>query len=506
MSILQRYNGLDTIATYQLWSVFHTKLAADPIAHATYEQTRSLQGPAFYAMLRGILVDTEAVTRLRETLEVENRRILKVLDAITLSLGLGVINLASPVQVKWLFSCFGAHPESSNREAMEQLSKADPELAPVCNLILHWRDRAKMLTVLQPGLTDPDSRMRTYYKLTGTETGRWSSAQNALNTRNWPTTSGMNMQNIKRDESSDRASIRSIFTADAGMKFANIDLERADAWIVALEVFAATGDTSYLEAVESFDLHTRVSMLTWTDREWPAEPAAAIAKAKEFFYRQYDYRFMAKKLGHGTNYLGKPWTLSRQMKIPLPLAEAAQAAYFAAFPGIRRWHLAKARQLQTTGTLTNLLGRTRRFHQRLDSDATLREAIAFLGQSGTADVLNRAILRLWASQTAGTPIEFLAQVHDSVLLQYPEDRADEAAEAITHAFAIPVTATHAGRVITKTIPVEVAIGWNWSGATDRNPDGLKKKAPMHDQRLRLVAAPGAKAKPSVMDRRICSIY
>ena len=510
MTILQRYNGLDTIATFQLWQVFQSRLQEHAYAQKAYEQSKALQSPALYAMLRGILVDQDLIRPLREQFEAENKQLEATLDFITKSLGLGVINLASPTQVAWMFDCLSAKlpldrktgKAKTGREELEQLSKADIEMAPLCNIILAWRDRAKMLQVLEESLTDKDGRMRTFYKVAGTKTRRWSSSKNAL----W---TGMNMQNIKRDEDEKvgHASIRSMFIADPRMKFLNIDLERADSWAVALEVFKHIGDRSYLDACSSSDLHTYVSSLVWPELGWTGDPRVDKGIASQFFYRQYDYRFMSKKGGHGSNYLGKARTLAIQMKIPVAVAERFQEAYFTAFPGIPRWHLNRARELQTTGSLTNLLGFRRNFHSRLDADATLREAIAYLGQSVTAGIINESITRIWKEQlTYGFPFEFLAQVHDSVLIQYRETDEEDVIKVITDCMTIPISVTSPkGEKATIAMPLEVSVGWNWASASPSNPDGLKKlRTGAKDDRVR-VRQPIEK-KPTFMDRRVSAIY
>lgn len=476
MTILQRYNGLDSIATRQLWHVLKHKLLAQPDANLTYQEHKALTGPFLYAMTRGILVDREMVASLNDKFTALRKLIEAKIDIITRLCGLGVINFASPVQVKWMFACFGADIDSSNMETLEQLAVADLTLRPLCKLVLLWRNLAKMLTVLQPEITDADGRMRCTYKVAGTVTDRLSSSKNAL----W---TGMNMQNIKRDEDEeevDHASIRSMFISDPGRKFLNVDLERADSWAVGLEVFKATGDRTYLTACSAKDLHTYVAKLVWPDLGWTDDEAANIKLAKQFFYRQYDYRFMCKKMGHGSNYLGSAWALATQMKIPLKLAQAGQDAYFKAFPAIRKWHHLRARDLQTTGSLTNLFGRRRNFHGRLDSNSTLKEAIAYLGQSVTARVINRAILKLWALQLQcpDLGLEFLAQVHDSALAQFPLALESEVIADVQQVMQIPITVTSPqGETVTAIIPLEASTGWNWASESASNLDGLRKFRP-----------------------------
>lgn len=500
MTTLQRYNGLDTIATFQLWKVLEAQLDSKPWARQTYDLSTKLSDPAMYAMLRGILVDTTFFNPLREQFIEEIGWIEDRLDFITQNLGLGIINLASPMQVKWLFECLKCPLSSSDRAHIEKALSANPDLAPICNLILMWRDRAKMLQSLNPSMVDPDGRMRTFYRIAGTVSGRWSSSENAL----W---SGTNLQNIKRDVDEDKsgyASLRRIFIADKGKKFLNFDLERADSWAVGLEAFACSGDMSYVEACGSFDLHTYVSRLVWSNLGWTGDPAKDQKIAKQFFYRQYDYRFMSKKGGHGTNYGGQARTLAAQMKIPIVVAQEFQDAYFEAFPGIAKWQHHTAKTLQTTASLTNLFGRRRNFHDRLDSMATLREGLGYLGQSTTSDYLNRCILNLWDFQKTGAPFEFLAQVHDSVLIQYEPEQEELVLKMIKNACEVDIETTAPnGLTLSRQIPIEISVGWNWSAESEHNPDGLKK-VDNKDERTR-TAEPEGKTL-HFMDRRVSSVF
>jgi DNA polymerase I-like protein with 3'-5' exonuclease and polymerase domains len=67
------------------------------------------------------------------------------------------------------------------------------------------------------------------------------------------------------------------------------------------------------------------------------------------------------------------------------------------------------------------MGRRRQFYGRTGDEATIREAVAFEPQSAVADTLNQAMLRLWkVSPVYG--IQLLAQIHDAILLQLPDDK------------------------------------------------------------------------------------
>lgn len=510
---LQRYNAMDCIATWQLWQKFRVLLAEQPAAAQTYAQTKAIASPSLYAMLHGTLVDPDAVEALRVKFVAEQKQLETNLDLITRSLRLGVINFASSHHVKWLIECLGGTlPRSRNwktksaqsvdRDALEHVARTDVEIAPIVNTILAWRDRAQMLSRLGPYLTDRDGRCRTMYKIVGTVSGRWSSGNHAWSdkrrkdTNGRPMTGGLNKQNVKRDEdeSVGHASIRSIFVADPGYKLGAIDLQRADNWGVALDVYATTGDRKYLDACGQGDLHSYVSRLIWPN----ADP-------KAFFYRQFNHRFMAKKLQHGGNYLGTARTIAIQMKIPTFRAQDGLDKYFRRFPAIPKWHQFRARELQTTGTLTNVFGRQRRFHGRLDESRTLRAAIGWIGQSTTAEVINRALIRFWAVQLQmpDLGIQFLEQIHDEILFQYPEHLEAEVIPLVNQVCLIPIPL----RGETFSIPLETKIGWNWAGVSASNPDGMLEINPLtiHDPRTR-TKTPKTNPNPSRMAKRLSSLY
>src|SRR5262249_14971349 len=132
-----------------------------------------------------------------------------------------------------------------DRDALEQLDNYF--LAqPIVSHILGLRDIEKKIGVLKTGI-DSDGRMRTSYNIAGTSTGRFSSNLSDFGT-------GTNLQNIED-------MLRSIFVADAGLKFAYIDLEQAESRLVGAIEWNLFHDPTYLDACESGDLHTSVCRL-----------------------------------------------------------------------------------------------------------------------------------------------------------------------------------------------------------------------------------------------------
>lgn len=287
----QIYGGLDaclTLEIFQKMSREHNYLPE------VYSFTRALQAPALEMMLRGFLVD-----------ESERRKGMDLLNAIMAQYNSALqrmagavwgknLNPRSTLQLQEFFYKYMHLPEqwisqkgvkklSMNREVLEKL---DVYLLarPIIACILGIRDLAKELETLESEI-DPDGRMRTSYNIVGTETGRWSSSQSSTGT-------GLNAQNIKRK-------LRKIFIADKGWKLCGIDLEQAESREVGWLCGILFGEWSYLDACLSGDLHTLTCRLIWPNLAWTGDIKKDKKIAETIFYREFSYRDMSKRGGHG---------------------------------------------------------------------------------------------------------------------------------------------------------------------------------------------------------------
>lgn len=483
---LWAYNGLDCCVTAEVLGVLRHQL--DYQTRATYEFEKALQAPVLEMKLRGVLVDKER----RDEVISEYERTLGTLDGnlhriVGEGIGLIDFNWRSPIQLKRLLyevlqippvkkrNGKGLYEPTVNRDALEQLG-AYFLAQPIVSHVLRLRDIGKKIGVLKTSI-DNDGRMRTSYNIAGTSTGRFSSNLSDFGT-------GTNLQNIEE-------LLRSVFVADAGMKMAYIDLEQAESRLVGAIEWNLFGDGRYLDACESGDLHTSVCRLAWTGLPWTGDLKRDRDIADQPFYRQHSYRHMAKVLGHGTNYNGKPYTMSKHTHLEAKLIAEFQSKYFQAFPAHQRWHAQVASDLLSHGCLTSLSGRRRWFFGRRNDDATVREAIAYDPQGSVGDILNRGMLQVWRSHKA----QLLLQVHDAILIQYPERDEDNILPDMLRTIEVPVQLKR-GRTL--VIPSEAKTGWNWSVESTKNPDGLSKYRGK-DSRTR------QRAPPSELDRILYSL-
>lgn len=287
------YNGLDCCVTFEVLENLLAEL--DETTRATYNFSMSLHGPILDMNLRGLRVDEKKKHELmleygRELVQMQDN-----LDRISLE-GFGEkINWNSPAQLKKFFyetiglppvkkrNSKGEFTPTVNREALEKFRGVDA-VKVIVNHILLMRDQAKRLGMLRTGV-DADGRFRSSFNIAGTNTGRLSSSYSDFD-------SGSNLQNIEER-------LRRIFVADAGYKFANIDLEQADSRNIGALCAKLFGDYTYLNACESGDLHTYVCRLAWPDLPWTGDLKLDRKIADEKFYRDKSRRDVAKVLGHG---------------------------------------------------------------------------------------------------------------------------------------------------------------------------------------------------------------
>lgn len=481
------YNALDTIVTHEVLLALLPQL--NEVTGATYQFSLDLQAPLLEMMLRGIRVDKAKRNEVSAILESKLAYLNSSLQEI-LEEGLGIygLNPASPNQLKDLFyTTLGIPPIrqqgtiTTNRKALERIVGYF-QAETIARHILAIRDCAKQLSVLRTGI-DADGRIRTSYKIAGTETGRLASSGSAF----W---TGTNLQNITGE-------LRYIFVADPGYKLAYIDLEQAESRAVGAIIWNVFGDGRYLDACESGDLHTTVCRMCWPDLGWSGVLAEDKRLAKQPFYRHFDYRDIAKRLGHATNYFGKPPHIAKETHIPQALVQAFQDKYIPEF-GLSQWHNWVRQKLVRDGWITTFMGRFRWFFGRRWDQETLRSAIAYEPQSAVADILNRGLQRVYHASRDGLQVQLLLQVHDAIVFQYPEELENEIVPAVMKLLEEPVPLLN-GRTL--RIPTEAFVGWNWAYARNSkkeviNPDGLE---PFTGNDTRKRSAPA-----SLLDRRVSS--
>lgn len=186
--------------------------------------------------------------------------------------------------------------------------------------------------------------------------------------------------------------IKKLFIPDQDNYICDCDLAQADAQVVAWE----SNDEELKDIFKdpTADLHD--------------ENARAIFGSISKRNRQ-----LAKRGVHLTNYAGKARTCAATLGITIHEAEKFQNSWFAAHPGIKRWHTRIEADLASTRKVTNRFGNIRFYFDRVEM--LLPQALAWIPQSTVALVIDRGLVAL--DRQLSPQVELLMQVHDSVVFQ-----------------------------------------------------------------------------------------
>lgn len=192
--------------------------------------------------------------------------------------------------------------------------------------------------------------------------------------------------------------IRAMFKPDPGYILIDADLKGADAQVVAWDAGAEDLKAAFRAGL---DIHPENAAFVWGDKWGKPE------------------RQKAKGLVHATNYGGKARTLASNFELTIAAVERFQEYWFDKHPAIRDWHNRIAYELQSRSFVQNAWGFKRPYFDR--ADAVFTQALAWLGQSTVAITINKAMARLHRKLPE---VQLLLQVHDSLLMQVPEDRLE----------------------------------------------------------------------------------
>lgn len=422
------YNGKDAIKTWEIKSVLEQILRQMKLWEIYQFQMR-LWHCVLRMMLRGIRVDNALRGKIASELLAAMMSRQEDLNYILRA----PINVNSPKQVMDLFYNQLGMKEIRNpktkkptgdEDAMTLLAQREPLLKVLTERITDMRSIGVMIGNVIKAELDHDGRIRSSFSPTA-ETFRWKSSKNAFG-------GGTNLQNwTKGDEDKEAAAIigypipnvRKLIVPDPGYEIASIDLSGADAQAVAWEA----GDDDLKAAFRAkVKIHAHNAKAMYPQ----------ICKTG---YEQPYYDLIRTGV-HLLNYVGSDRTLAAALGCPIHEATRFRKMWFTLHPGILEWHERIQDQLMRTRTVTNKFGYRRFYFERVAD--ILPEAVAWIGQSNTACVCNRAYVAVEEHQggqlVKDLDIQFLLQVHDELVFQYPAHRREQVLKEINPLVHIPV--------------------------------------------------------------------
>ena len=495
---LHSYNAKDVETTALVWEEMKRVVEGDEGMQKSIARGCSFVRPFIQSSLFGIKVDRKALMEERERLDrlyVQFQRVVNILVGYEL-------NINSHPQVKeYLYEFKGFCKEWVKKDADSKALRKirATNYVPVIQVILKMRRLAKDRGVLDfAGWGPSGDRFTTVLNPAGTKTMRNSSKALMVFKKKRPLGDGRfheiemgwgsNVQNITK-------SLRRFFVPDKGKVMVNADQAGAEALVVAYlaregryrklflhgvkphsfmamhlfaKEFAGRMSMPMPEFVKAF-LTVEVEQLVRHPR-WK-ELAKLIKQSDEWTGKRYYY--LGKKTCHASNYGMKQYTFVDSIMdetdgaLTLSPREGKRMLdmYHNLFPEISSdFHDGVKIQLERDRTLTNLHGDRRTFSGRID-DALLRDAYSWIPQSTVGVLTNigiRKVQDLIDRDPDWRDVEFLNNVHDSLLVQCPEDQALNVAKALCKTMAQTFTTPH-GEFTMKS---EAQIGPNWKEMED----------------------------------------
>ncbi|MGG6295750.1 bifunctional 3'-5' exonuclease/DNA polymerase [Leptolyngbya sp. AN02str] len=381
--------------------------------------------------LNGMLLDLSRWDALRQELEQRRDQLADALrhqfQPALLSTQLDILgnqtsfNLDSQQQVLEALQQMGVPVENTSKLSLIPLAEEYP---PV-RALLDYRKAAKSVQAFASSLPKHvhpiTGRIHPDYQQMGAATGRMSC-------RN------PNLQQIPRDKI-----FRSCFIPAPGYRLVVADYSQIELRVAA----ELSGDRRMIEAYQNDeDLH-RLTAALIADKSLDQVEKSERQAAKAVNFGLI-YAMGAKGLAeYAYNNYG--------VQMSLKQAETFRKRYFEAYQGIARWHGAIKRRLPRE--MRTVGDRLRCWKD----EPKLTELLNTPVQGTAADITKAALAKL-PMALKGTGARLIGTVHDEILLEAPEDAAEQAAQILQQVME------QAGQRYLRKVPVkaEVAIALNWA--------------------------------------------
>jgi DNA polymerase-1 len=309
-------------------------------------------------------------------------------------------------------------------DVLEELSLQG---APIADKVLEWRQISKLkstYTDALPNSVNPKTgRVHTCFNMTVASTGRLSSTN-------------PNLQNIPI-RSEEGRKIRNTFIAEKGNKLISADYSQ-----IELRLLAHVADIGPLK--EAFkngeDVHSATARQVFGVTEVDAE-----------------HRRMAKTINFGIIYGLSAHGLAQRLGIGRDVAAKFIAAYFNQYPGIKAYMDSTIEYCRAHGYVETILGRKLYIKGINDKNYAIRSfseraAINAPLQGSAADIIKKAMIELHRLN-----MPMILQVHDELLLEVPEDKAQEVMLKVKSVMENSVS-------LSVPVVVDAKLGNNWGEA------------------------------------------
>ena len=389
----------------------------------------------------GVKVDVEFFMRYAEELKAEIAKLASEIYKIA-----GVrFNIDSTQQLSAvLFDRMKIKLEEVKRTRKTKAYSTDVEVLQeiaskgykIGELVLRYRTLKKLLSTyvmpLPKLINQRTGRLHTSFNQTKTATGRLSS-------------SNPNLQNIpaKGEEGS---RIREGFVAEEGNVLVSADYSQIELRVLA----HLSGDENLRNAFfNDIDIHTEVASRIF------GVPHSKVDREMRRIAKVVNFGIIYGISAHGLKYQAR-----------LPSRHDAQKlidSYFEKYPAVREWREKVISQAEKDGFVRTITGRIRYIPELRSDDRNIRaegerRAVNTPVQGSASDIMKVAMVRVWRRLKNEIPnAKIIMQVHDELIVECPENSADEVAKILEEEMKI-------GELFSLSVPLKIKtkIGRTWA--------------------------------------------
>lgn len=460
---IQKYWAYNAKDTWYTARIMIQQLRTSPAyAKKNYIEKFPLVYPSLYSNFEGMKLDEEVRKTKRTASVAQLTRARRTLHEMFSD---NNFNPGSWQQVeKYIYKVFGAKKPNigkskscTDEKNLKAVGEQHPLLAFLTAEILDYREAQKAIGTYYDFL-QKNGRLLWALNPFGTETERMACNSSSL----W---CGTQVQNVP-------SYAKGMLIADDGFEIVEVDNSQSEARCTAY----CAEELALITALEDAerDFYKSLGTLFFNI------PYSEVTK--EF------RNDVLKKIVHGTNYMmgAKTFIENATIKILYKAAESlniqiveipkkghpnqktlrqfAQSlldVYHKPFPRIKAWYGELKDEIRSSGKLVSPLGHTRVFFGDIDKNHNmLRGAVAHQPQNLSVTILNKGFMRAYQEIVIPSQGEFRlkAQIHDSILAQYPISKRDKYIPKLVECMQNPVV-IH-GRTL--RIPLDAKFGKNWA--------------------------------------------
>jgi DNA polymerase I len=367
--------------------------------------------------LNGIAIDCVKLEKLRDEATIR----LKRMEAELIEeLKAPELNLNSPSQLKQKLNEIGIEVKSTSKGTLIPLVSEHPILAKILDYRKDFKLVSSYLNSLPNNINAVTGKTHPSYFQIGCVTGRYSC-------------SNPNLQQVPRE-----SKVRECFIVPPGKKLVIADFSQIELRVVA----ELTQDKKMLEAFNNGeDLHSLTASLVCQ------KPISQISAEERTKAKAINFG-----LTFGMSVFSYKNSILQNYKLNISWWQAWRDfdRFFESYPSLKEWHQTEKEKISTE--CFTMSGRRRIFPDESWFTVRLNTPV----QGTAADIMKKSLTILF-EKLKGTEIKIIGTVHDEILLEAPENEAEEAAVILEDSMK------KGGETFLKSVPVKVdiKIGTNW---------------------------------------------